>query len=140
VRHEDDWRALCAAMERPDLVSDRDDRERASAAVSAFAAGREAGEVAAALQACGVPAHEVLDTPGLFACPQLQHRGHYVETEHEIYQTTTVESSRLKLSRSPARVPRSALSFGRDNRSVLEGILGYSPERIGELAARGILL
>jgi len=96
-------------------------------------------EAETALQACGVPAHAVLDTPGLFACPQLQHRGHFVEIAHDIYGTTTIESSRLCLSRAPARVPERALGFGRDNRHVLESILGYPPERIAELAARGVL-
>ncbi len=63
-----------------------------------------------------------------------------METRHEIYQTTTIESSRLVLSRSAARVPPSALNFGRDNREVLEQILGYSPDRIAALAERGILM
>ena len=140
VRHEHDWRELCAAMDREDLRARRGERAEATGAIAAWTASRDAGAIAELLQGRGVPAHETLDTPGLFACPQLQHRGHYVETQHEIYQTTTVESSRLRLSRSPARVPASALSFGRDNRAVLEGILGYGPERIAELAARGILL
>jgi hypothetical protein len=39
-----------------------------------------------------------------------------------------------------ARLPRSALAFGRDNRAVLEGILGYPPERIAELAERAVPL
>ena len=68
-----------------------------------------------------------------------QQRDHYIEIEHEIYPTTTVESSRLRLSRSRARQPQRALHFGRDNREVLEGILGYSPEAIAGLAERGIL-
>ena len=91
------------------------------------------------LQARGVPAHPVTDTPGLFEDAQLLHRGHFVEVPHEIFPSTTVESSRLVLSRSPERTPGSALSFGRDNRAVLEGILGYAPERIAALAARGVL-
>jgi crotonobetainyl-CoA:carnitine CoA-transferase CaiB-like acyl-CoA transferase len=81
----------------------------------------------------------VIDTPGLFACPQLQHRGHFVEIPHELYGTTTIESSRLRLSRAPARVPERALSFGRDNERVLGEILGYAPERIADLTAQGVL-
>ena len=77
--------------------------------------------------------------PGLFACPQLQHRGHFVEIAHEIFGTTTIESTRLRFSRTPARAPESSLGFGRDNRSVLESILGYPPGRVAELEARGVL-
>jgi benzylsuccinate CoA-transferase BbsF subunit len=81
----------------------------------------------------------VLDTPGLYVDAQLQHRGHFLEIEHEIYQTTTVESSRLILSRTPARLPKRALSLGRDNAYVLRELLGYSEERIEALAASGAL-
>ncbi|MEE2663790.1 MAG: CoA transferase [Myxococcota bacterium] len=139
VRDDADWRALCEVLERPDLLARRSERELVDGAIESWTRERAAGEVEAALQARGVPVHAVLDTPGLFACPQLQHREHYLEIEHDIYQTTTVESSRLRLSRSIARRPERALHFGRDNRLVLESILGYAPERIDELEARGVL-
>jgi crotonobetainyl-CoA:carnitine CoA-transferase CaiB-like acyl-CoA transferase len=70
----------------------------------------------------------------------MQHRGHYIEIACDLYQSTTVESSRLCLSESEARRPERALSFGRDNRYVLETLLGYSPERIAGLAQAGVLL
>jgi crotonobetainyl-CoA:carnitine CoA-transferase CaiB-like acyl-CoA transferase len=140
VRDDRDWRGLCEVLGRPDLVDRRGEREVIDAELAAWTSVREAADVEALLQRRGVPAHVVLDTPGLFACPQLQQRGHYVEIGHEIYQTTTIESSRLRLSHSPSRVPERALSFGRDNRHVLESVLGYTPERIAELAARGVLL
>ncbi len=140
VRDDAQWRALCDAMERTDLIPRRGERTVVDEAIEKWTGSREPQAVAELLQAVGIPAHPVFDTPDLYACPQLQHRGHYLEVEHEIYQTSTVESSRLQMSRSQARAPRQALSFGRDNRAVLEGILGYSPERIADLAARGILL
>ena len=139
VRDESDWLALCELLGTPELVARRDERVAVDAAIADWTREREVSEVEARLQERGVPAHAVLDTPGLFACPQLQHREHYLEIGHEIYQTTTIESSRLRLSRSRARVPENALSFGRDNQRVLESILGYSSERIAELSARGVL-
>jgi crotonobetainyl-CoA:carnitine CoA-transferase CaiB-like acyl-CoA transferase len=139
VRDERDFAALCEVIGRADLVARRAEREMIDEAVSAWTRERTPGEVEAALQARGVPAHAVVDMPGLFACPQLQHRGHFVEIPHEIFGTTTIESTRLRLSRSRPRVPESSLSFGRDNRAVLESILGYSPERIADLEARGVL-
>ncbi len=139
VRNESDWCALCEVLGAPELESRRDEHAAVDAAIASWTREREASEVEARLQERGVPAHAVLDTPGLFACPQLQHREHYLEIGHEIYQTTTIESSRLRLSRSRPRVPETALHFGRDNRRVLESILGYGPERIAELSARGVL-
>ncbi len=71
--------------------------------------------------------------------PQLQHRGYFVELDHPIHGTTTVEGSRFRLSRTPARVDRAAPTLGRDNRYVLESILGYSAERLAALEAQGVL-
>jgi crotonobetainyl-CoA:carnitine CoA-transferase CaiB-like acyl-CoA transferase len=139
VRSEDEWRALCAVIERRDLCERRGERAEIDAAVAAWTRGREAEEAAAALQAAGVPAHAALDMPGLFADPQLQHRNHFIEIGCDLYPSTTIESSRLRLSRAPARDPERALSLGRDNAYVLETILGYPPERVADLAARGVL-
>jgi benzylsuccinate CoA-transferase BbsF subunit len=140
IRDEAPWRALCEVIGRPDLADRRDEREVVDAAIADWTREREAGEAAALLQSRGIAAHEALDTFGLHACPQLQHRGHFVEIGHEIYQTSTIESSRLRLSHALARVPERALHFGRDNRYVLETLLGYAPERIAALAEEGVLL
>ena len=91
------------------------------------------------LQAAGIAAHRAFDMPELHADKQLQLREHYYQVTHEIYQTHTIESSRLRLSRSPEKRAESALSFGRDNRFVLESILGYSSQRIDALTEAGVL-
>ncbi len=133
------WRDLCETIERPDLIDRRSERKVVDDALRNWTLMRSAGEVETALQAKGIPTHAALDTPALFTDPQLQHRGHFIEIAHDIYPTTTIESSRLRLSRSEARTPERAITLGRDNRSVLEEILGYSPERIADLEAREVL-
>ncbi len=139
VRDARDWSALCTEMSRTDLIPRRDERETVIATVAAWCAGREAGAIERALQARGVPAHEVLDTTTLYECPQMQHRGHWIECEHSIYQTTFVESGRLKLSELEARKPKAAIHFGRDNELVLQGMLGYGEEKFAELGKKGVL-
>jgi crotonobetainyl-CoA:carnitine CoA-transferase CaiB-like acyl-CoA transferase len=139
VRHEPEWRALCAAMGRADLVERRDERNVVDAAIETFTRERPASEIEATLQAAGVAAHAALDMPGLFADSQLLHRGHFIEIAHDVFPSTTIESSRLSLSRCPAKVPERALSLGRDNTRVLSELLGYSDERITELDAQGVL-
>ena len=139
VNSESEWRTLCNVIGRSDLLEQRGERDAVAAAISAWTREREADEIAGELQAVGVPAHAALDTPGLFADPQLQHRGHFIEIAHDLYPTTTVESSRLLLSRTPARRPERALSLGRDNAHVLETLLGYPPERVADLTLRGVL-
>ena len=75
----------------------------------------------------------------LYNDPQLQQRGHFVELSHPKHGTTTVEGSRFKFSRTPARVEGAAPTIGRENLYVLETILGYSEERITEVVAAGVL-
>jgi len=139
IESEDEWHSLCEVIGRSDLTERREERTEAEAALAKWTCTRDAAEVEATLQARGIPAHAALDTPGLFADPQLRHRGHFIEIAHDIYPSTTIESSRLRLSRAPARTPERALTLGRDNRMVLEDLLGYTPERIADLEARGVL-
>jgi len=75
----------------------------------------------------------------MYSDPQLQHRGHFVQLTHPKYETTTVEGSRFRLSRTPAHITGSAATIGKDNHYVLETLLGYSEERITELVAAGVL-
>jgi crotonobetainyl-CoA:carnitine CoA-transferase CaiB-like acyl-CoA transferase len=135
------WEILCRAMERPDLLGRRDaGADVLDAEISAWTRQGAAEELESLLQEKGVPAHRALDTTDLFECPQLRHREHYVEIGCDLYQTTTIENSRLLLSQSRPRRPEKALSFGRDNRLVLETLLGYTPEKIAALAEAGVLL
>lgn len=139
VRGDDDWVRLCQALGHPEWQARRSERPGAAEALGHWTAPLEAAEVEARLQAVGVPAAAVLDTPALFEDPHLLARGHFQEVAHDLYQTSWVESSRLRLSETPARVPTRACHAGADNRAVLEGLLGHSPAQIADWAARGVL-
>ncbi len=148
VGSDEQWRALCDVLGRPELASDERfatlearlaHQDELDDIVSDWTRQREMGEAEAALQARGVPAHAVQNSTEAVRDPQLLHRGHFVRLDHEVHGTTTVEGSRFRLSRTPARIERSAPTFGRDNQYVLETLLGYSQERIAELAAAGVL-
>ena len=145
---DEQWQALCEAMERPELL--RDERFATAAArlahqdeldaiLAEWTKGREAEEAEATLQARAVPASVVQNSGEMYADPQLAHRGHFVEVEHPTHGTITVEGSHFRLSRTPARFARAAPTLGQDNQYVLETLLGYSTERIGELVAEGVL-
>ncbi len=135
-------------MGQPELASDEHfatlearlaHQDELDGIVSEWTQQREMSEAEAALQAQGVPAHAVQNSTQAVRDPQLVHRGHFVKLPHEVHGTTTVEGSRFKLSRTPAKIERAGPTFGRDNFYILETILGYSPERIAELAAGGVL-
>ncbi len=148
VKNDEQWQALCAVMGQLELLRDsrfatlaarlahQDDLD---AIVAGWTKGLDAQEAEVLLQAQGVPASVIRTMHQLYEDPQLTHRGHFVQLEHPTHETTTVEGSRFKLSRTPAKVDGSAPTLGRDNHHVLEKILGYSEERITKLAAEGVL-
>jgi crotonobetainyl-CoA:carnitine CoA-transferase CaiB-like acyl-CoA transferase len=136
---DSEWEALCRLMGRVDLTDQREDREAVDVAIAAWTADQEGPALEQMLQDAGIAAHRALDMQDLHADPQLQRREHYYEVQHHIYQTHTVESSRLRLSRSAEKRAESAISFGRDNRFVLESLLGYSGERIDALIEDGVV-
>jgi benzylsuccinate CoA-transferase BbsF subunit len=148
VKNDDQWSSLCNAMAQPDLVRDerfltlaarKSNEDELDQIVGSWSRDRDAFETEALLQSRGIPAHVVLNSTDLFADPQLQHRGHFVETEHPQHGKITVAGSHFKLSRTPARITKAAPMYGQHNFEVLEGILGYSSERIAALAAAGVL-
>ena len=148
VRDDGDWRLLCEVMGRAELSEDaryatataRLERwEELDEIIARWTAERAAEEIEGLLQGRGIPAHVVQNSGELYTDPQLHHRRHFVEVPHAVHGKTTVEGSRFKLSRTPAKIERSAPTFGRDNQYVLDMILGYTPDRIAELAGAGVL-
>ncbi len=142
------WARLCEAIGRAELTHDARyatlsgrlaHHDEMDAVISAWTRERDMLEAEATLQAHGVAASAVQHSRDLYKDAQLLHRGHFVELPHEIHGTTTVEGSRFRLSRTPARIECAAPTFGHDNFYVLETILGYDADRIAELAAAGVL-
>ena len=146
---DEQWRALCGVIGQPELASDTRfatlearlaNQDELDGIVSEWTRERAKGEAETLLQARGVAAHAVQNSAEALKDPQLVHRGgHFVELPHDIHGTTTVEGSRFRLSRTPAKIERAAPTFGQHNFHVLETILGYDAERIADLAAAGVL-
>lgn len=107
--------------------------------ITAWTAGRTARSVEELLQAEGIPAYVAQTGAGALADPQLQLRRHFLELEHPLHGRTVVEAPRYLLSRTPGDVRRCAPTYGRDNRHVLNEILGYDDERIAALSDMGAL-
>jgi len=145
VEDADQWRHLCATIGRTDLAElvDADDRRaragEVDAELAAWTGARGAQEAATELQVAGVPSYVVQNTVECFEDPQLRHRGHFVQVEHDKQGTTWVEGTRFHLSRTPARITRGGPTFGQHTFEVLTDVLGYDGDRIAELAAAEVL-
>jgi crotonobetainyl-CoA:carnitine CoA-transferase CaiB-like acyl-CoA transferase len=104
-----------------------------------FTSVRTPAEVEALLQAAGVPASAVQNSPELSVDPQLEHLQHFVTLPHDEAGQTVVEGVRAHLSRTPGSVRGTAPTFSRDLQHVLCGILGYDDERLGQLLIDEVL-
>jgi benzylsuccinate CoA-transferase BbsF subunit len=148
VQTEEQWQALCAVMQRPELArnprfatltSRLAHQDELDAIITDWTRTREALDLETILQEHDIAASVVQRLYDLYDDPQLRHRGHFVPREHPIHGAITVENSRFTLSRTPAWIGRAAPTLGRDNHEVLGAILGYSAERIAALEAQGVL-
>ena len=104
-----------------------------------WTAGQDGDALAARLQDAGVPAHVLCDSRELWEDAQLEHRGHWVWVDHAHLGSLPIEASRFRLSRTPAPPIQAAPTLGQHVYEVLHDILGYDDDRIGDLAAAGVL-
>jgi len=138
------WRAWCELTGRGDLAALDGParlarRRELDDVLAAWTATLEAETAQDLLQANGIAAHQVQNSPECMADPQLAHRGHFVTVEHATQGTTVVEGTRFRLSRTPASTTRGGPSHGEHTFDVLTDLLGYDADRIAELAVAELL-
>jgi CoA:oxalate CoA-transferase len=148
ANQERQFRRLCTALGRPDLMSDERYGEpanrRANAAalrveLAAVFAQRTADEWEEVLMAAGVPAGRVRTIPEAVAEPQTAARG----LLHEVFSTElgrnlSVSGTAFKLNGSPLHPRAAPRPVGADSVAILRE-LGYEADRIAELARQGII-
>ena len=100
---------------------------------------RDAAATTELLQAAGVPAHHVQNSPEVTSDPQLIHRNHFVEVPHEIYDTTWAEQYGFRLSKSDGTPTKSGPLWGEHNFEILSDLLGYEGDQIADLVIAGVL-
>ena len=126
------WQALCALM--PGLDGQRGaHQDELDRIIGAHTRDQDGNELEQAMQAAGIPAAVVQNSPELVNDPQLAHLGHFVTLPHHEGGETVVEGSRIHMSRSKPTMDTSAPTFSRDMMFVLNDVLGYGDDRIGEL-------
>jgi crotonobetainyl-CoA:carnitine CoA-transferase CaiB-like acyl-CoA transferase len=145
---EEQWQSLSRATGHPEWTEDPRfatladrvaNREALDVLISAWTRDRDVDTIEQALQAAGVPVHRSSSSADAFADPQLAFRGHFVTVEHAELGPVPVEGSRMRFSRTPARITKAGPTFGRDNDYILREILGLNDEQVVELLAGGVL-
>jgi crotonobetainyl-CoA:carnitine CoA-transferase CaiB-like acyl-CoA transferase len=115
------------------------DQDRLDEIISASTVGLDGYALEQTLQAAGIPAAMIQNSEELVRDQQLNHLGHFVELPHHEGGNTTIEAARIRMSRSQPSVDSSAPTFSRDMMFVLNDLLGYDDDKLGELLVSGAL-
>ncbi len=143
------FQALCHAMGRPELIddprfADNDKRVANGAALTAaieqwlqsLPSDEDALRI---LEEHHIPAGPILSVEQAMEDPHLRQRGSIRTISDPVLGEFKVPGFPIKFSRTPALEDLPAPFLGQHNQQILRERLGYPPERIRELEARGIL-
>jgi crotonobetainyl-CoA:carnitine CoA-transferase CaiB-like acyl-CoA transferase len=149
VRDDEEWNALCTAIDRPEIALDTrfatgeqriTHRAEVDAAVAGWLSTRDPQEAAAALQASGVPAGAMLRLPQLLTDPQLINRRAFTTIGHELLFADLPASARVAVFDDIADPPaRQAPLAGEQTREIVAVLLGLSDNEIDDLVRAGVL-
>ena len=136
------WENLCAVLDRLDLLdSQRADGPEGDAVKASLAETfrqRTRDEWAALCDGKDTCCTPVLEVAEAFESDQVRERGLLFEGEHPVVGRLRHLASPVRLSQTPASYDRPAPTLGQDADAILAEI-GYTPERIADLRAGGVL-
>jgi formyl-CoA transferase len=141
------WRALCVAIDRPDLLEDRrfekgrqrqENREALFEEISKWTRERTKTEAMRRLGEAGVPCSAVLDTRDLFNDPHLLARGFIETVEHDALGPVKLLGCPARMSRSEVPLRASPL-LGQHTAEVLRDDLGLEEAEICALRDQGAI-
>jgi benzylsuccinate CoA-transferase BbsF subunit len=142
VSGDTEWRGLCRALGRPELVDDprfADGYERSlnhaelDQEIAAWTRTRDGMELVETLQAHGVAAAPCLDTGERFLHAHFQDREAYVPVEHPVLGNEFIYGAPWKLRDSQPGVWKRVPLLGEDTDAILRRILGLSDAEVARL-------
>jgi crotonobetainyl-CoA:carnitine CoA-transferase CaiB-like acyl-CoA transferase len=141
------WRALCVALDRPDLGCTAEyatgylrlrNRPKLTALLTEILKTKSSAQWLERLEQQGVPAGPIYKVDEIFADPQVRHLGIAVPLHHPKRCDIRVVGQPITLSRTPARVVATLSESGTHTDETLRGI-GYSAAEIKDFRARKIV-
>jgi crotonobetainyl-CoA:carnitine CoA-transferase CaiB-like acyl-CoA transferase len=144
VRSDDEWRALCGVMRRPDLAADielatadgrRAHEDRIDAAIRRWLADVRPDIAMVTLQKAGVPAGIARMPQDLAADPHLWTVGHWQPSDRPFMGPHLLPSVAYREgdARHPYPIVRLAPTLGQHNHEVLRDLLGLGDDEIAAL-------
>lgn len=147
VGSDEEWRALCGVLERPDLVCDprfadvvsrKRNEEEIEPILDAWTGARTREEVVTALGAVGVPVAPVQTSADLLADAQLAVRGYFTVVDRAHVGAHPYPGLPFSVAPAPEADPRPAPCLGEHSEEVLTGLLGMDALRYEALLQAGV--
>ena len=141
------WRALCVALDRPDLGRAAEyatgelrlrNRPKLTVLLAEIFKTKTSSQWLDLLEQQGVPAGPIYKVDEVFADAQVKHLGIAVPLYHPTRGDVRVVGQPITLSRTPARVVSPLPEPGAQTDEILRG-LGYKTEEIAGLRSRKIV-
>jgi crotonobetainyl-CoA:carnitine CoA-transferase CaiB-like acyl-CoA transferase len=146
VQADEEWRALCEAMDPPalagrypDLRSRRENVRELDAKLSAWTGTRTARELAEELRSRGVAAFKSLNSIDLVSDETLWQREFYSHVTDRAQRSIPIVGAPWRMSATPPSIGRAAPHLGEQNDYVLGDLLGLSAEQRQRLAAEKVI-
>jgi crotonobetainyl-CoA:carnitine CoA-transferase CaiB-like acyl-CoA transferase len=144
VQSDEEWRALCEAMERPELAYADAHARRLNAhelddTLAAWTRTRNARELAGELQHRGVAAFKSLNSIDLVSDETLWRRGFYGHVTDRRQRSIPIVGAPWRLSATPPSIGRAAPTLGEHNDYVFGELLGLSAEQRQRLVAEKVI-
>lgn len=146
VATDEQWNSLCAAIERPEWVSEfataevrRAQHNLIDEHLSVWCEQRTGDDIVEALWSRGIPVAKVMQPHRQTELPQLAARGFFEDVDHPVNVRTPHSTLPFTSSRGPEKIHvQPAPLLGQHNREVLSE-LGVSDKDFEELEAAGVI-
>ena len=145
---DNQWRNLCRAMRREDLIEDprfgsmwdrAQNYESLRSLIQGWVLNRKRDEILSLLIEYDVPVGPVNTVEDIFACPQVKAREMLSEVHHPIAGRLNIVGVPMKFSETPASVRTAAPLLGEHTEEVLRTLLGLAESEIRALREEGII-
>ena len=147
VEDDDQWHALCAEMERPELADDprfsgaverRGNHDELDGIIGEWTSGLDSYEVMNRLQARGVPASVVMNAADLMSDQHLESREFFELSKDPEAGPNRYYSRPWKMSKTPGETLYPAPLFAQHNPLIYGELLGIDGEEMARLEAESI--
>lgn len=148
ITTDEEWKALCDILGKPDLASNEkfsnplsrwQNQKYLDKLIEEWTIQHTGYEVMYLLQSRGIPAGPVMNDEEIFKDPHLRARGFYITVDHPEAGMKPCSGISFKLSETPGYIRMPAPCLGQDNHYVLKKLLDFSDREIADLESEQII-